>query len=112
MRGVPASGKSYISKLIKDKEQEMGGSARILSIDDYFMTESDADAGQMSYEYEAEMEDTYTQYLLKSFKKNLIDNLYNCIIVDCNNTSLVYLTEFHTIARQHLFTVSLLCVLY
>lgn len=43
MRGIPGSGKSYVSKLIKDKEQEMGGSARILSIDDYFMTETDAD---------------------------------------------------------------------
>lgn len=39
MRGPPGSGKSYISKLIKDKEHEMGGSARILSIDDYFAIE-------------------------------------------------------------------------
>lgn len=43
MRGIPGSGKSYISKMIKDKEQEMGGSTRILSIDDYFMTEVDPD---------------------------------------------------------------------
>lgn len=43
MRGIPGSGKSYLSKLIKEKEQEMGGSARILSIDDYFMLETDVD---------------------------------------------------------------------
>lgn len=43
MRGIPGSGKSYIAKMIKDKEQEMGGSARILSIDDYYMTEDDTE---------------------------------------------------------------------
>lgn len=43
MRGVPGSGKSFISKAIKEKEHEMGGSARILSIDDYFMIESETD---------------------------------------------------------------------
>lgn len=39
MRGAPGSGKSFISRMIKDKEHEMGGSARILSIDDYFMND-------------------------------------------------------------------------
>lgn len=83
----------------------MGGSARILSIDDYFMAETDFDR-QLSYEYEAEMEETYTQYLLKSFKKTLLDNLYECIIVDCNNTKLDNLTDFYATAKLHLFTVS------
>lgn len=41
MRGAAGSGKSFIAKAIKDKEQELGGSARILSIDDYFMTDDD-----------------------------------------------------------------------
>lgn len=41
MRGPPGSGKSYVAKLIKEKEAEMGGSARILSVDDYFTTETD-----------------------------------------------------------------------
>lgn len=41
MRGAPGSGKSFIAKLIKEKEVEMGGSVRMLSIDDYFTTESD-----------------------------------------------------------------------
>lgn len=43
MRGPPGSGKSYMAKLIKEKETEMGGSARILSVDDYFTTETDAE---------------------------------------------------------------------
>lgn len=41
MRGPPGSGKSYVAKAIKDKESEMNGSARILSIDDYFTMEID-----------------------------------------------------------------------
>lgn len=105
MRGVPGSGKSYVSKMIKDKEQEMGGSARILSIDDYFMAETDANR-HLSYEYEAEMEATYIQYLLKSFKKTLMDNLYECVIVDCNNATLESLSDFYTTSKTHLFTVS------
>lgn len=106
MRGVPGSGKSFLSKMIKEKEMEMGGSARILSIDDYFMADNDL------YEFDANMEGTYTQYLLKSFRKNLMDNLYNCIIVDCKNTTLKVLNEFYTIARSCLFTVSMRVYLY
>lgn len=42
MRGPPGSGKTFLAKLIKDKEAENGGGAvRILSIDDYFKTELD-----------------------------------------------------------------------
>lgn len=52
------------------------------------------------------MEETYTQYMLKSFKKTLIDNLYNCVIVDCKNTTLLYLNEFHAISQMYYFTVS------
>lgn len=42
MRGPPGSGKTFLAKLIKDKEAENDGVAvRILSIDDYFKTEVD-----------------------------------------------------------------------
>lgn len=99
MRGVPGSGKSFISKMIKEKESEMQGSVRILSIDDYFMVDND------EYEYEASMEESYTQYLLKAFKKTLMDNLYQFVIIDCNNITLNHLNEFHTIATSCLFTV-------
>lgn len=118
MRGVPGSGKSFLAKLIKDKIQEIGRfatlkkidipfintlylfrSARILSIDDYFMTE------QLRYEYEPEMERMYTEYLLKSFKKTLFDNLFDYVIVDCQNTTVKDLDDFYTTATTHMFTV-------
>ncbi len=43
MRGPPGSGKTFLAKLIKEKEAENDGAAavRILSIDDYFKTEVD-----------------------------------------------------------------------
>lgn len=42
MRGPPGSGKTFLAKLIKEKEAENNGVAvRILSIDDYFKTEID-----------------------------------------------------------------------
>ncbi|XP_011707964.1 PREDICTED: uncharacterized protein LOC105462813 [Wasmannia auropunctata] len=42
LRGPPGSGKSFVAKLIKDKEVEQGGSApRILSLDDYFLVEKE-----------------------------------------------------------------------
>lgn len=100
MRGVPGSGKSFLSKLIKEKESEMQGSVRILSIDDYFMVDNDG------YEYDANMEESYTQYLLKAFKKTLMDNLYQFVIIDCQNTTLNHLNEFYSIATSCMFTVS------
>jgi adenylate kinase family enzyme len=39
--GLPGSGKSYLAKLIRDKEAENGGTVRIMSIDDYFMQEGE-----------------------------------------------------------------------
>lgn len=42
IRGPPGSGKSYVAKLIKEKERQMGdANLRILSIDDYFLVESE-----------------------------------------------------------------------
>lgn len=61
----------------------------------------------MAYEFDPKMEETYTQYLIKSYKKTLSDNLFNCIIVDCNNTTLKHLSEFYTIAKMNFFTVSI-----
>lgn len=41
--GPPGSGKSYLAKLIRDKEAEHGGTVRIMSIDDYFMQEGEVE---------------------------------------------------------------------
>jgi len=51
------------------------------------------------------MEETYMQYLIKSFKKTLSDNLYDFIIVDCNNNSLRTLNEFYCHAKDSNFVV-------
>lgn len=52
------------------------------------------------------MEETYMQYLIKSFKKTLSDNLYDLVIVDCNNNSLRTLNEFYCYAKDSNFVVS------
>ena len=55
---------------------------------------------EVIYEYEAGMEDTYMKYLLKSFKKTMSDNLYDFIIIDCNNDSLRSLNDFYCNAKD------------
>uniref|UniRef100_A0A240SWD9 YLP motif-containing protein 1 n=1 Tax=Glossina brevipalpis TaxID=37001 RepID=A0A240SWD9_9MUSC len=107
LRGPPGSGKSHVAKLIKEKEKEMGsGNPRILSVDDYFLIENDYEEKcpktgkkipkkEILYEYDNDMEETYMQYLIKSFKKTITDNLYDFIVIDCNNNSLRTLNEFY-----------------
>lgn len=119
MRGPPGSGKSYLSRLIKEKEIELGGSApRIMSIDDYFMTEvdtteKDPETGRtrvvkkMEYEkFEKKLEETYMSYLMKSFKKNVSDGHFNFIIVDCVNQTEKGFSDFYNFGKSNGFTVS------
>lgn len=41
VRGLPGSGKTYLSKKLRElEEKECGDAPRIISIDDYFMTVS------------------------------------------------------------------------
>ncbi len=124
-----------------------GGSApRILSIDDYFMTEhdvtvKDSDTGRtttktvhvtpnwtvpqqesmnydkefddncplspqvMKYEYEMEMEEIYRQSLLKSFKKQIDNLLFNFIILDSFNEKVEYFEDFWSYAKSKGFQV-------
>lgn len=95
----------------------MGGSApRILSIDDYFTTETDevvicATTGKeinkrtLSYEYDKDMEERYLQYLLKAFRKNVTDGYFDFIIVDAANDKLSTLNEFVAFAKSKGFMV-------
>ncbi|XP_037937290.1 putative uncharacterized protein DDB_G0282133 isoform X2 [Teleopsis dalmanni] len=124
LRGPPGSGKSHVAKLIKEKETEMrGASPRILSIDDYFLIENDYEEKcpktgkkipktEILYEYDPDMEESYMQYLIKAFKKTVADNLYDFIIVDCNNNSLRTLNEFYCYAKDSGFVpyiIDLIC---
>lgn len=118
IRGPPGSGKSVLARLIKDQEGIIGGtSPRILSIDDYYTIEEEKEVVdpvtgkktmkvESKYEYELGKEEDYMQYLVRSFKKNVIDNLFNFIIVDAWNDKLHQYFEMHDIATKHGYVVS------
>lgn len=117
LRGLPGSGKTFVAKLIKEKEVEYGGSApRILSIDDYFMAEverqtKDSETGKMIktkefvYEYEYEMESCYRASLLKTYKKTIDDRLFPFIIIDAINELIGDIEDFYSYAIKNAFVV-------
>ncbi|CAG0899679.1 unnamed protein product [Darwinula stevensoni] len=116
LRGLPGSGKSYVTRLIKEKEVEQGGTApRILCLDDYFMTEVEVtevdDNGKkvkkkkMQYEYEAEMEEEYRASLKRSFRKQIDDKFFNIIIVDSVNNKVSHFDTMWSHAKQKGFEV-------
>ncbi|KAI5606639.1 YLP motif-containing protein 1 isoform X1 [Silurus asotus] len=117
MRGLPGSGKSHLAKLIRDKEVEFGGAPpRVLGLDDYFMTEvekeeKDPDTGKriktkvLEYEYEPEMEDTYRNSMLKTFRKTLDDGFFPFIILDAINEKVKYFEQFWSAAKTKGFEV-------
>lgn len=53
------------------------------------------------------MEATYMAALLKAFRTTITGGMYDIIIVDCNNTTLRYYTEFYNFASIYKFTVSM-----
>ncbi|XP_011135711.1 uncharacterized protein LOC105180989 isoform X2 [Harpegnathos saltator] len=116
LRGPPGSGKSFVTKLIKDKEIEQGGSApRILSLDDYFLVEKEVETKddngkkvtvkEMIYEYEEAMEQSYLTSLVKAFKKNVTDGFFNFIILDCINERIADYEEMWSFAKTKGFKV-------
>uniref|UniRef100_A0AAG5D3J3 YLP motif-containing protein 1 n=1 Tax=Anopheles atroparvus TaxID=41427 RepID=A0AAG5D3J3_ANOAO len=116
VRGLPGSGKSYLARTIKTKEQAFGPSPRVLSLDDYFLVDKEEDekdpvTGKVTkvtrsqYEFDAEMEEIYIQNLLKAFKRTISERLFNFVIVDCCNHRLEYYCEFHNYARSNGFKV-------
>ncbi|XP_076464262.1 uncharacterized protein LOC143296296 [Babylonia areolata] len=117
VRGLPGSGKTYVSKLLREKEIANGGGApRMLSLDDYFMVEVekkevDPDTGKkvtkkvLEYEYEQDMEEAYLQSLFKSFKKTVDDGLFPFIIVDAINEKVKSFEPFWSYAKSKGFQV-------
>ncbi|XP_041468009.1 YLP motif-containing protein 1-like isoform X2 [Lytechinus variegatus] len=117
LRGPPGSGKSYIAKLIKDREiHNRGPSPRMLCLDDYFMsekekTEKDPETGKMvkkrfqEYEYEDSMEGIYQNSLLKTFKKTIEDGFFDFIIVDAVNDKISKIEPFWSYAKTKGFEV-------
>lgn len=117
LRGPPGSGKSVLARLIKDQEAVIGGtSPRILSIDDYYTVEEEKEVAdpvtgkkvltvESKYEYEIGKEEDYMQYLVRSFKKNITDSLFDFIIVDAWNEKLHQYFEMHDMATKHGYVV-------
>ncbi|CAD6227510.1 GSCOCG00001193001-RA-CDS [Cotesia congregata] len=111
LRGPPGSGKSFVAKLIKDKELEQAGSApRILSLDDYFLTEkeiesTDDNGKKIINKYEEGMESSYLTSLVKAFKKNIVDGFFNFIILDSINEKISDYEEMWSFAKSKGFRV-------
>lgn len=118
VRGPPGCGKSFLARLLKEREMGAAGSVapRVLALDDYFMQEvevadTDPDTGkrvkrkEFRYEYEADMEDAYFSSLLKSFRKTVDGRLFSFVIVDAVLATLAQLEQFAGYARTHGFQV-------
>lgn len=96
---------------------ELGGDApRILSLDDYFMTEIekevvDEETGRklkkkvLEYEYESCAEPHYRGSLLKAFKKTVSDGFFSFIIVDSVNEKTKDYEEMWSFAKSKGFQV-------
>ncbi|CAG9788052.1 unnamed protein product [Diatraea saccharalis] len=116
LRGPPGSGKSYLAKLIRDREAEYGGTVRIMSIDDYFMQEGeveekDPNTGKtikkptIKYEYDEKLEDTYLNSLKRAFKRSVTDGYFTFLIYDAVNDHLRCYADIWNFARQNGFQV-------
>ncbi|XP_075977283.1 uncharacterized protein LOC142977327 isoform X2 [Anticarsia gemmatalis] len=116
LRGPPGSGKSYLAKLIRDKEAEHGGTVRIMSIDDYFMQEGEVEekdptTGKMvkkptlKYEYDHKSEETYLNSLKRAFKRSLTDGYFTFIVFDAVNETLKSYADVWNVSRQNDFQV-------
>lgn len=60
---------------------------------------------EMVYEFEAEMEESYRNSLMKSFKKTITDGYFPFIIVDDVNDKIKYFGEMWSFAKQNGFQV-------
>ncbi|KAJ8719583.1 hypothetical protein PYW08_011758 [Mythimna loreyi] len=116
LRGPPGSGKSYLAKLIRDREAEYGGTVRIMSIDDYYMQEGEVEERDPStgklvkkptlkYEYDESFEESYTNSLKRAFKRSLTDGYFTFLIYDAVNDQLKSYADIWNFARQQGFQV-------
>lgn len=62
----------------------------------------------LEYEYEPEMEDTYRNSMLKTFRKTLDDGFFPFIILDAINEKVKYFDQFWSAAKTKGFEVSCL----
>lgn len=117
LRGLPGSGKSYLTNLIKSEEEKWSNEKpKVFSIDNYFITEQEETVSNlkkakkiittqtvMKYEYDPCLDETYQRSLIKSFKKTIDDNLFNFLIVDMVNQKVAKINEMYLYANTHGF---------
>lgn len=101
----------------------MGGKApRILSLDNYFITEMEKKEKDpvtgvevkttvMEYEYDEEREPLYRAQLVRQFKKTLDEGYFSFVIVDCVNEYVRQFEEMATVATQKRFQVRFYSIL-
>lgn len=101
LRGAAGSGKSHLVQLIKRKESELGKASdiRILSIDDYFLTDDDED------EKSTKDIQKYLEEMLRHLKKTIADGLHNFIMIDAENCDMDFYMKFHQTGNQMGFSV-------
>lgn len=61
---------------------------------------------EMTYEYEAEMEESYRQSLIKAFKKTITDGYFHFVVVDNVNQKVKNFGEMWSFAKQNGFQVN------
>lgn len=106
LRGSPGSGKSHLAQLIKRKEGQNGNVSdiRILSIDDYFLTEDD-DEEECDQQSRTKVKQKYLENIQRHLKKTINENLYNLIVIDAENCDLNYYNQFYQIGFTMGFSV-------
>lgn len=115
LRGLPGSGKSYVTNLIKIEEEKHISNMekpKVLSIDNYFLTEQEQTINNskkkqmvMTYEFDASLVNTYERGLIKSFKKTVDDNLFNFIIIDMVNEKIENIEDISSYAKSRGFCI-------
>jgi len=111
LRGLPGSGKSHLTNLIKlEEEKNSGDKPKVFSIDNYFITEQEEVISRtknkqttMKYEYDSSLDETYQRSLVKSFKKAVDDDLFSLLIVDMINEKVPMMNEMDLYATTRGF---------
>eukprot|EP00124_Ichthyophonus_hoferi_P000205 Ihof_evm12s7 gene=Ihof_evmTU12s7 len=116
MRGLPGSGKSYCAQLVRAIELEHSAPPpRILSIDDYFLTEvemeePDPETGKtkkvkkMEYEYDEALLQSYRSSLQKAFSRTIAEGQFHFVIIDDVNLRVVDFSDYRRLALFHGFS--------
>lgn len=106
LRGAPGSGKSHLAKMIRQKEKDESGDAKILAIDNYISSDNDEvqSSGDES-QYESQMMQNHMEEMLKSLKRRIDENLDNFFIVVAEFAELSFYCRFYSVGKQNGFGV-------